>query len=603
MNPKKQRVLIVDDEPLIIAILERALQSFVEVVSAETGERALEIARSTPAPDLILLDVGLPDMDGHEVCGLLKSHHSTADIPVVFTTARDLTEDVTSGFEAGATDYITKPFNIPITIARIRAHLETQQLHHEIQKQNQHLDLLVQQRTLALEKEMRSRREAEKRTLYRAHHDELTGLPHVSLLRTAVTGLIRTSPGKPFAIAIVMLNGFQEINNTLGHQHGNKLLKQLSQNLSEASRAINGAINVENEGDVAFLTRLDGVTFTLAFICPSGEQAALDEIAKLLFVLETPIDYQGMSLNFSGSIGLAMSPYHGNDMDTLLRRAHIAQELAQQKHPRVSMYTEEIDPYSERRLSLMGELRNAIQESHLVLYYQPQIDIKTKRISNIEALLRWNHPEHGFIPPDEFIPLAEQTGVIKPLTSWVLNEALKQNVAFDRLGHRLDISVNLSARNLREPDLVDSVLAVLSQYGLQPSRLVLEVTETAMMLNPQESLKTLHQLHEAGIQISIDDFGTGYSSLGQLRNLPVNEVKIDRSFVMEMMNKQSDQVLVKTVIDMARNLNLRVVAEGVENANTLKALGGMGCNIAQGYHLCRPIPAKELLEWFNQYGT
>lgn len=603
MNLTKQRVLIVDDEPLIIAILERALQSFVEVVSAETGEQALEIARSTPPPDLVLLDVGLPDMDGHEVCSLLKSHHSTADIPVIFTTARDLTEDVTSGFEVGATDYITKPFNIPITIARIRAHLETRQLHHEIQKQNQHLDLLVQQRTLALEKEMRSRREAEKRTLYRAHHDELTGLPHVSLLRTAVASLIRTSPGKPFAMAIIMLNGFQEINNTLGHQHGNKLLKQLSKNLSEASRAINGAINVEDEGDVAFLTRLDGVTFTFAFACPAGEQAALDEIGKLLFVLDTPIDYQGISLNFSGSIGLAMSPYHGNDMDTLLRRAHIAQELAQQKHPRVAMYAEEIDPYSERRLSLMGELRHAIQESNLALYYQPQIDIKTKRISNIEALLRWKHPEHGFIPPDEFIPLAEQTGVIKPLTGWVVNEALQQNVAFDRLGHRLNISVNLSARNLREPDLVDTILAALGQYGLQPSRLVLEVTETAMMLNPQESLKTLNQLNEAGIQISIDDFGTGYSSLGQLRNLPVKEVKIDRSFVMTMMDKQSDQVLVKTVIDMARNLNLRVVAEGVENASTLEALTGMGCDIAQGYHLCRPIPPTELLEWFKQYGT
>lgn len=603
----KQRVLIVDDEPLIIAILEKALQSFVEVIPAETGKQALDIARSTPAPDLILLDVGLPDMDGHAVCGLLKSHPSTADIPVIFTTAHDLAEDETSGFEAGATDYITKPLNIPVTIARIRAHLETRRLHHEIQRQNHQLDRLVRQRTQALENEMNIRREGEKRVLYRAHHDELTGLPLISLQRKAVANIVSTSPGKLFALALIMLDGFQEINNTLGHQHANKLLEQLSLNLSQAAREINGVLNVEyeyeNKDEVGYLTRLDGVTFTLAFECPGGEQAAIEEISKLLSVLEQPVDYLGMSLNFGASIGLAMSPRHGSDMDTLLRHSHIAHEQAQQKIPHVAMYTEEMNPYSERRLALMGELRNAINENNLALFYQPQVDLKTKRVSSLEALLRWQHPEFGFISPIEFIPLAEKTGIIKPLTEWVLNEALRQSVVFDRHGYTLNISINISARNLREANLVGMILTALKQHGVKPERLVLELTETAVMENPQEAHHTLQQLNDAGLQISIDDFGTGYSSLSHLRHLPVSEVKIDRSFIMEMMSKPDDRVLVKTVIDMARNLDLRVVAEGVEDAATLVALDDMGCDVAQGFHLCRPIAADDLLNWLKQYGT
>lgn len=598
MNQNKQRVLVVDDEPLVIALLARALQAFVEVLSAETGAQALEIARSTPSPDLILLDVGLPDLSGHEVCYQLKSHPNTAEIPVIFTTARDLTEDETSGFELGAVDYITKPLNIPVTLARVRAHLETRRLHHEIKQQKLHLDLLVQQRTQALEKEMRTRREAEKRFIYRASHDDLTGLPNMSLLRSTLSHRSRTSPGSSFALCLLMLNDFQEINNSLGHQHGNELLRLLSRNLSQESMLIKGAINVEEAGEVAYLCRLDGVLFALMIDCPIDAEAAITEVSKLLRILSKPMEYMGMSISVSGSIGLAVSPSHGTDLDTLLRRAQVAEEQALQNQPCIALYCEDMDP---RRMSLMDELKNAIEDDKLKLYYQVQLDLETLKISSMEALLRWQHPKLGFIPPDEVIPLAEQTGLIKPLTAWVLNEAIKQCVEIEQNGYKLDISVNLSARNLREADLAESVLATLETHGLAAERLILEVTETALLENPQTTLRVLHKLDQAGVKISIDDFGTGYSSFGQLRNLPVQEIKIDCSFVIEMMNKHDDRILVKTVIDMASNLGLRVVAEGVEQVSTLKTLRDLNCDVVQGNHLSRPIPPCDLLDWLKQF--
>lgn len=594
----RQRVLVVDDEPLVVVLLERALNSFVDVLTAENGSQALEVARKKPAPDLILLDVGLPDMDGHEVCKKLKEDPHTNDVPIIFTTARDMTEDQTAGFESGAADYITKPLNIPITLARVKVHLESRRLNNEIQVQNQRLDDLVRQRTRALEQEMNHRHEVEKRFMYQACHDSLTGLPNMSLLRRTLSTRASSSSA-PFALALIVLSGFQEINNTLGHQHGNQLLVQLSSRLKERSRLIRNAIKIEEDNANHSLARVDGVTFAIILDCSLGENEARKEVTSLIQTLDDPVEYLGMSLNFSGYAGLAITQQHGSDVDNLLRRAHIAYEQAMNSDQRVSSYSEDMDPYNERRLSLMGELRSAIQKSTLSLVFQPQKDLRTGEITKVEALLRWQHPQLGFVPPDEFIPLAEQTGVIKPLTAWVLHHAIIHCHELEKKGCKVSVSINLSARNLREADLLDCVLKRLDQYSLEPNRLILEVTETAMMENPHGALATLKALDDAGISISIDDFGTGYSSLGYLRNLPVREVKVDRSFVMDMMENHADRIMVKTIIDMARNLNLRVVAEGVENAETLTTLTEMGCDSAQGYHLCRPISADDLVDWLG----
>ncbi len=593
----KPRVLIVDDEPLVIELLRCALESIAQVIVAADGTNAIMMAHSAPLPDLILLDVGLPDIDGHEVCRQLKKSPTTADIPVIFTTARDMSHDESQGFAAGAVDYITKPLNLTITVARVRVHLESRRLHREIKQHNEHLDQLVQERTRELEAEMRHRQEMEKRFIHQACHDATTGLPNLSLLRRSITQHTTESP-TPFAVALIAITGFHEINNTLGHQHGNQLLAQVAMRLQKVSQGIENAIAIEQDNVTHKLARVEGVCFGLLF---SGSNHAdiTEHVEQLLKVLDKPVEYQGMTLNFGGVAGITVSPDHGRDFNTLLRHTHIACEQAQHLSTRLAFYADEMNPYNERRLSLMGELRSAISQNTLKLAFQPQVCLSDNSIVSTEALIRWQHPQLGFVPPDEFIPLAEQTGVIKSLTQWVLNEAIQQCMAFEEAGHPLIVSINLSARNLREADLVDTIGSLLSKYQLPAHRLILEITETAVMENPQEALKVLEALNESGVCISIDDFGTGYSSLGYLRNLPAKELKVDRSFIMNMTKNRADMVLVQTVIDMARNLDLRVVAEGVEDSDTLAMLNHMGCDAAQGYHLCRPIPPEELRAWLD----
>ncbi len=587
-----------DDEPLVIELLRCALDSTADIVVAEDGSNAIMLAHSAPLPDLILLDVGLPDIDGHEVCRQLKKSSVTEDIPIIFTTARDMSDDETQGFTVGAADYITKPLNLPITVARVRVHLESRRLHRQVKQHNEHLDQLVQARTRELETEMRHRQEMEKRFIHQVCHDSTTGLPNLSLLRRCITQHT-TESSEPFALVLIVITGFHEINNTLGHQHGNQLLAQVAMRLHEISRQIDNAVAIEKDSVNHKLARLEGVSFGLVLTGADHDNIFM-HVNRLLKVLDKPVEYQGMALSFGGVAGVTLSPDHGRDFNTLLRHTHIACEQAVHRPEHFAVYSEEMNPYNERRLSLMGELRSAILNNTLTLAFQPQCSLSDNAVLSAEALIRWQHPQLGFVPPDEFIPLAEQTGVIKSLTQWVLNEAIRQCVAFEKAGYPLIISVNLSARNLREADLVSDVLSLLEKYQLSPQRLVLEITETAVMENPQEALKILDELNYAGVCISIDDFGTGYSSLGYLRNLPSKELKVDRSFVMSMMQNRADMVLVQTVIDMARNLNLRVVAEGVEDSETLAMLRKMGCDAAQGYHLCRPTTPEALLSWLQE---
>jgi EAL domain-containing protein (putative c-di-GMP-specific phosphodiesterase class I) len=309
---------------------------------------------------------------------------------------------------------------------------------------------------------------------------------------------------------------------------------------------------------------------------------------------------EGLSLGVEASIGAVLYPDHGSDADTLLQRADIAMYIAKQKGKEFALYATRMDQHSPRRLTLMGELRQSVEDDELMLYYQPKLERASGRVVGVEALVRWRHKEHGIMAPDDFIPLAERTGLINQLTHWVLENALRQATLWQGSGIEVGIAVNLSTRNLLDPEFPDRIAGLLASHDYPPGRLTLEITETSIMADPELALEILRRIAAMGVRFAIDDFGTGYSSLAYLKRLPVSEIKIDKSFVMEMCESENDAVIVKATIDLGHNLGLQVVAEGVENEETMERLGALGCDLLQGHFIRLPLTATEFARWYQR---
>jgi EAL domain-containing protein (putative c-di-GMP-specific phosphodiesterase class I) len=320
---------------------------------------------------------------------------------------------------------------------------------------------------------------------------------------------------------------------------------------------------------------------------------------KILMILDEPFIINGKPITLKTSIGIALHPKHANNAEMLLQNTEIALDQAKLLHNDYHLYCKDSDAIEQGNLILEKELKDAIENDELVMYYQPQVSLKYQRVCGIEALVRWQHPIKGIVPPDGFIPLAESCGLIVPLTLWTLNTTLRHCSPCFKNRNDFNVSINLSAALLHKQDLVDLITQAMQIWDTKPSSLILEVTESAMMTNPDQSMKTLNRLHDAGIKISIDDFGTGHSSLAYLKQLPVNELKIDKSFVMNMGENQDDKKIVRSILDLGHNFELKVVAEGIENEKIMSELTEMGCDIGQGYHISRPVPLDELQEWMK----
>lgn len=426
---------------------------------------------------------------------------------------------------------------------------------------------------------------------HQALHDALTGLPNRTLFRERLQlALAARRPDDSMAVLMMDLDRFKEINDTLGHHTGDLVLK-------EAARRLHAA--AEGQGMVS---RLSGDEFGFLLPSLSGGEEAMTRTKAILGALDAPFAVEEMSLELGASVGIAVCPDHGVDEETLLQRADVAMYLAKEAGTGVELYTSERDSYSPARLALSGELRRAIDEGELIVEYQPKFD-QRQSIVGCEALVRWQHPERGLIAPDEFIPMAEQTGLIRQLTFFVLNEAIAQTRAWHDRGHLLHIAVNLSIRNLLDVELSHRLAAVLRRHGLPPCFLELEVTESVIMADTARAEAVLAQLHAMGIGLSVDDFGTGLSSYQRLQNLPVNEVKIDRSFVLAMGTDEKAAKIVRSIIDLAHNLGLRVVAEGVEDERAWERLRLLGCDLAQGYFFSRPVSGSALSTMLQPSGT
>jgi diguanylate cyclase (GGDEF)-like protein len=423
-----------------------------------------------------------------------------------------------------------------------------------------------------------------------AMHDALTGLPNRAHIRRRVAAALDEVTAGRVAGAGVMildLDEFKQVNDTLGHQHGDQLLVEVGARLTAAV------------GKAGTVSRLGGDEFSVLVVGTADEDHLLHLGRRILRALEQPIALDGLEVEVGASVGMALAPAHASDATTLLKRADLAMHDAKASTRGVRMYEPELDTHDPRRLTLVSELRATLQNGGLEVHVQPQARLSDGVVVNVEALVRWHHAELGWVPPDEFIPIAERSGLIGPLTTRVLDTSLAACARWRASGHDIGIAVNLSTRSLQDPDLVDEVARLLRRHGVPAGRLTLEVTEGSVMADPGRAIALLHELRELGVRLSVDDFGTGYSSLSYLKRLPVHEVKIDRSFVTTLGVENDDAAIVRAIIDLGRHLGLDVVAEGVEDQASWNLLRSMNCDLVQGWHLARPMPTEELASWLT----
>ena len=417
-----------------------------------------------------------------------------------------------------------------------------------------------------------------------ARYDQLTALPNRTLFIERVADAIRGehSHAGPVAVLLLDLDGFKEINNTLGNSTGDVVLCEVGRRL------------VSVLGEDTLVARRGGDEYAILCRGAEGLSGALATAAAIQASLESPIVLDSVALNVEASIGIAVMGEHAEDLDSLLQCADAALGRAKSQRSRVEVYSPEYDRFDTAGLILLGQVRKALEREEFVLHYQPEIDLQTRQITGVEALLRWRHPEHGLMAPMKFIPLVEQTALVGPLTLHVIAKALREMQAWRTLGLCLALSVNLSARNLLDPDLPREIEALLSQHEIAPDQLTVEVTESATMVDPDRAVGVLSALRASGIGVSIDDFGTGNASIAYLTRLPASEIKIDRSFITDICEDERAEAIVRSTIDLARHLDLHVVAEGVETEAALDRLTELGCDTGQGYFIARPLPAEEL---------
>jgi diguanylate cyclase (GGDEF)-like protein len=423
----------------------------------------------------------------------------------------------------------------------------------------------------------------------RALHDDLTGLPNRAIFYQRVREAIGTPKHERVAVLLLDLDQFRDINDSLGQLGGDAVLQEVSDRLRGTAQTADT------------VARLGGDEFGILLLDPPGGDGT--QIGgRLLGALKPPVVLDDVDIEVRASVGVAFFPEHGRDLDTLLKRAGVALRLAKaEAGSSYQVYTPEQDPYSTKRAELMGELRRGLENAELVLHYQPKIDMRTRQVTGAEGLVRWRHPRHGLLLPDKFLPLAEHTGLMKTLTQEVLRMALRQCRTWHEAGLTLNVAVNVATSDLLDEQFPEGLGALLAEQGLAPSWLELEITERTIMANPPQARTALTRLRAMGVRVSVDDFGTGYSSLADLKDLPVDAVKIDRTFVRDMENDANDAAVVRAVIDLGRDLGLQVIAEGVEDEETWNRLAGLGCNLAQGYHLGPPLSAKEFSLWLSHW--
>lgn len=576
-------ILIVDDVVENVRLLSSMLEQYgFPTRKVTSGAMALTAVEAVP-PSLILLDVRMAGMSGYEVCQQLKANSQTAHIPIIFLSAADDVESKVLAFQVGGADYITKPFHIEEVLARVQHQLTLIAAQQTIRQLNAELEERVKKRTHQLEL-------ANAQLAQMAYHDSLTELPNRPFLMNQIWQALeqqRLDPQYRFAILYLDCDRFKIVNDSLGHQAGDELLLAIAQRLKAILR----------QDDV--LARLGGDEFVALLPQLSDPQTPMQVAARILAHFTTPFCCRNRDIFISLSIGIVTdgSTYH--DPEELLRDADIAMYQAKAAgKDRYQIFSPSMHQALYQRLQIETDLRKAVQQQDLTLHYQPIVNLTAGEVVGAEALTRWQHPVQGAISPLVFIPIAEETGLILKLGSWALKEACRQLRQWRLEGTvspSFFVSVNVSAYQFAQPDLVQQIDDVLVETGLPPQCLKLEITETVIMQNVTSVANIICQLRERCIQLSIDDFGTGYSSLSYLHSFPVDNLKIDRSFVERLHQPNGSLDLIKAIIQIVKTMGMSVIAEGIETPEQLGQLQALGCEAGQGFLFAKPLPPQDLV--------
>ncbi|BAQ65454.1 EAL domain-containing response regulator [Geminocystis sp. NIES-3709] len=591
-------ILIVDDILENLDLLSQTLTAEgYEVRCAKNGSLAL-MSVEHDLPDLILLDVKMPGLSGYEVCRILKDNLKTASIPIIFlSSADDVTEKI-NAFAIGGVDYITKPFEIREVLARVNTQINLLKTTSELRKLNFELENRVKERTTELENlnqilksENEQKTKIQEKLLHCAFHDPLTNLPNRTLFIDRVETVIRHShrfPNYKFAILFIDLDRFKLVNDSLGHQVGDRLLIFCGELFRESVR----------ENDT--VARLGGDEFTILLDDITEVTEATQVAQRILFKLTKSSPLINHNFNPTASIGIVLGDHHRQKASDLLRDADIAMYRAKEMGKnRYAIFDRELHQQVMRRLQIESDLKNAIakwdsnkEDQELKVYYQPIFQLKTRKLMGFESLIRWQHPLEGFISPAEFIPIAEECGLIISIGEWILREScyqLKQWQNQYPQAKELTISVNFSAKQFENPNLVQIIESILDETQLPGQNLNMEITETVFLLKNVTVIDILSQVKKRGISVSLDDFGTGYSSLSYLHHFPIDILKIDSSFTQQIQQQEKDYEIVRTIVTLGQTLGIKLIAEGIETIEQMDLLYCLGCEFGQGFLVSKPL--------------
>jgi diguanylate cyclase (GGDEF)-like protein len=572
------KILIIEDDDLIRdSIVEIIEFEGFEVVSAKNGVQGLRLAQDF-RPDLIICDVMMPGLDGHEVLARLRKVPGLALTPFIFLTAKSGMSDLRQGMNLGADDYLTKPVRSDDLISAISTRLGRQYATAAIYNDNL--------------------RRIQDQLNYVIYYDNITGLPNQLMLREKLATILAESDRSNAIVPVLMvsLDRFRRVNETLGQEAGDFILKESAERI----------LDCVDDHDV--VAKLDQEDFVVILDVVDAKGEAHNVIKEILDQIRQPLFVGDREIRLTSSIGVAFYPQHGSDMNALIRNAGAAQGVVkQQGGNHYNFYNHQLDDDITEKLELHAHLFHALERKEFQVYFQPQISLVTGQIIGAEALLRWYHPTHGIIPPDKFIPIAEESGAIELIGEWVIREACEHARIWQQISvpnssyspflpdsyYQLRVAVNLSARQFNQDDLSAKIVRIVEECQLDPSYLEIEVTESSLLEDVNGSIAKMNELKSIGIQISIDDFGTGYSSLGYLKQFPFDILKIDRCFIHNLAYDPENMAIATAIIRMAHGLGLNVIAEGVETMPELNILKQYKCNAIQGYIFSRPVPSEE----------
>ncbi|MFE1743885.1 EAL domain-containing protein [Coleofasciculus sp. H7-2] len=600
--PLNGNLLLVDDTPNNLRLLSDLLsQQGYKVRSVTNGQTALKACQAKP-PDLILLDINMPQMNGYEVCEKLKADKQTCEIPVIFLSALDEAIDKVKAFTVGGVDYISKPFQIEEVLVRVKNQLVLKEAQVKVLQLNAELENRVKERTSQLERanqelnlEISERKRVQSQLLDMALHDPLTGLPNRALFMERLEkALSRTKHEADYQFAVLFLDcdRFKVVNDSLGHLVGDELLiafaKRVQKALASRLEPFPSIVNT--------LTRLGGDEFAIIVEQINDIGTATLVADRILQDLSHPFQLSRHEVFMSASIGIALGNINYEQPEYLLRDADTAMYHAKTfGKARYHVFDPAMHQEAIQLLQLETDLRKAVNQQEFQVYYQPIVALNTGKIAGFEALVRWNHPHRGFISPLDFIPVAEETGLITQIDTWVMREACQQLQIWQEqklTQEPLTISVNLSGRQFSQSNLIEQIDEIFQKTQLSPQSLKLEITESVLINNSQSAMAIIQELKKRQIQLSLDDFGTGYSSLSYLHCFPINTLKIDKSFVKRMEESQKNMGLVPAIMSMAHTMGIKVIAEGIETSGQLAQLRALNCDFGQGYLFSRPVESK-----------